>query len=148
MESSIEEENTGEHKGVVAGNNSARVPVSERESVVNVEEAQQVFEEMQQHAEEVVQEEIRSSMGSPRDVEMAVPANGTDFDIQTFFEDSVRRGQEVGHTPKRMGVVVNNLTVVGMGSDATSIPDNLDILKALWPLNWYTSSDFVKLVKL
>jgi hypothetical protein len=33
---------------------------------------------------------------------------------------------------------VRNLSIIGMGADAATIPDNFDIIKALWPLNWYT----------
>lgn len=61
----------------------------------------------------------------------------TEFDIQEFFDDSVRKADQTGHKLKRMGVIVKNLTVVGMGADADTIPDNLDILKALWPPTWY-----------
>lgn len=69
-----------------------------------------------------------------------IERGGADWDIQEFFEDSVRKGEETGHKLKRMGVVVKNLTVVGMGADAASISDNLDILKALWPPTWYVTS--------
>jgi ABC-type multidrug transport system ATPase subunit len=37
-----------------------------------------------------------------------------------------------------MGVVAKNLTVVGMGADASDIPDNLDIFKALWIPSWFS----------
>jgi hypothetical protein len=60
-----------------------------------------------------------------------------EWDIHEFFEDSVRHGEQTGHKLKRMGVVAKNLTVVGMGADADTIPDNLDIIKVLWPGNWY-----------
>lgn len=109
---------------------------SEKSSVVDVEQAQQVFEELQHNIETVARKEDMKI--HPKDVEMG--PMGPSFDIQSFFEDSVRRAQEVGHTPKKMGVVVKGLTVVGMGSDASTIPDNLDILKSLWPPNWYLSS--------
>ena len=66
-----------------------------------------------------------------------VEKGGADWNIQEFFEDSVRKGDETGHKLKRMGVIVKNLSVTGMGADAASIPDNLDILKALWPPSWY-----------
>lgn len=61
---------------------------------------------------------------------------GSDWNIREFFEEGVRNGEATGHKLKRMGVIVKNLTVVGMGSDAASIPDNLDMLKALWPPTW------------
>lgn len=62
---------------------------------------------------------------------------GNEFNIREFFEESVRQEREKGHKPKRMGLVVKDLTVVGLGADALSIEDNLSPLKALWPLNWY-----------
>jgi hypothetical protein len=138
-------------------------PASEKASVVDVDKAIELFSQLQQSVDSVVLEElkrsqslkksqgvlksssgIKKSQEISKDVEMAVepgsssaPApTGAEFDIRTFFEDSVRRAREVGHTPKRMGVVVKGLTVVGMGADAATIPDNLDIIKALNPLNW------------
>lgn len=36
-----------------------------------------------------------------------------------------------------MGVIFKNLSVVGIGADAITIPSNLDMVKALWPPNWY-----------
>lgn len=36
-----------------------------------------------------------------------------------------------------MGVIVKDLTVVGIGADAINIPSNLDIFKLLWPPHWY-----------
>ena len=45
-----------------------------------------------------------------------------------------------------MGVVFKNLTVVGEGADATSIPNLLSPLEAAWdyinPLHWYNLFDF------
>lgn len=66
-----------------------------------------------------------------------IEKGGAEWNIQEFFEDSVRNGEQTGHRLKRMGVIVKGLTVVGMGADAASIPDNLDIVKALWPPTWY-----------
>jgi ABC-type multidrug transport system ATPase subunit len=63
-----------------------------------------------------------------------------EWDIQEFFEESIRKGKETGHKMKRMGVVAKDLSVVGMGSDADTIPDNFDIFKALWPPNWFRRS--------
>jgi hypothetical protein len=124
---------------------------SEKGSVVDVEKAIEQFAQLQQSVDSIVQEELRKSQGIKKsqdiriskDVEMAVdpasssaPTPAGEFDIRIFFEDSVRRARAAGHSPKRMGVVVNGLTVVGMGADAATIPDNLDIIKALNPLNW------------
>lgn len=95
-------------------------------SVVNVHAAQQIF-----HNLDASVKEDAKKIG---DVEKG-GAEG--WDIHEFFEDSVRKGEQTGHKLKRMGVIVKNLTVVGMGADAASIPDNLDILKALWPPTWY-----------
>jgi hypothetical protein len=93
-------------------------------SVVDVDAAVQEFRKLESsvHAEQRQQD---------------VEKGGADWDIQEFFEDSVRKGEETGHKLKRMGVIVKNLSVVGMGADAASIPDNLDMLKALWPPTWY-----------
>jgi ATP-binding cassette subfamily G (WHITE) protein 2 (SNQ2) len=62
---------------------------------------------------------------------------GEEFNIREFFEESARQEASKGHKEKRMGLVVKNMTVVGMGADAMTIQDNLSPLKALWPLNWY-----------
>jgi hypothetical protein len=44
---------------------------------------------------------------------------------------------------KKMGVVFKNLTVVGEGADATSIPNLFSPIESAWqyinPLNWYFS---------
>lgn len=61
---------------------------------------------------------------------------GGEFNIREFFEESARQEATKGHKPKRMGLVVKDVTVVGMGADAMAIQDNLSPLKALWPLNW------------
>lgn len=63
--------------------------------------------------------------------------SGNEFNIREFFEESVRQEREKGHKPKRMGIVVKDLTVVGLGADALAIEDNLSPLKILWPPNWY-----------
>jgi ATP-binding cassette, subfamily G (WHITE), member 2, SNQ2 len=61
---------------------------------------------------------------------------GNEFNIREFFEESARQEASKGHKEKRMGVVVKDLTVVGLGADAMAIGDNLSPIKALWPLNW------------
>lgn len=98
-------------------------------SVVDVDEAVREFK----HLEQTVHEDEKKQR-KEGDLEKGA---GAEWDIQEFFEDSVRKGEQTGHKLKRMGVVVKNLNVVGMGADAAAIPDNLDILKALWPPTWY-----------
>lgn len=87
-------------------------------SVVDVEEALSEFNKLDSDIE-----------ARKEDVE-----GGSTWNIRDFFEEGVRNEEGIGHKLKRMGVIVKNLTVVGMGADAASIPTNLDILKALWPL--------------
>lgn len=69
------------------------------------------------------------------DVEKGTGA-GPEFNIREFFEESARQEASKGHKPKRMGLVVKDLTVVGLGADAMTIPDNWSPIKSLWPLNW------------
>ena len=95
-------------------------------SVVDVDEAEKVFKDLDVS--------VREDTKRVADVEKG---GVSDWNIHEFFEESVRTGEETGHKLKRMGVIVKGLTVVGMGADAASIPDNLDILKALWPPSWY-----------
>lgn len=102
-------------------------------SVVDVDEAVKEFHHLEQS--------VHDDQKKERDVN-ELEKGGAEWDIQEFFEDSVRKGEQTGHKLKRMGVVVKNLNVVGMGADAASIPDNLDILKALWPPTWYSFFNF------
>lgn len=62
---------------------------------------------------------------------------GTGFNIREFFEESVRQEESKGLKPKRVGLVVKNLTVSGAGTESLQIEDNLSPLKSLWPGNWY-----------
>jgi len=59
------------------------------------------------------------------------------FDLQSYFEDSVRMDEKRGRKLKKMGVIVKDLTVVGQGYDASSITDNLTPIRYLWPGNWF-----------
>jgi hypothetical protein len=108
-------------------------------SVVDVQAAEQVFRDLDVS--------VREDTKKVGDLEKggAGLLTPTGWDIHEFFEESVRKGEETGHKLKRMGVIVKNLTVVGMGADAASIPDNLDMLKALWPPTWYMFSIFLGL---
>lgn len=90
---------------------------------------------------------IEVTKNEERDVEMGFIGEGTanspkrDFDIQAFFEDSIR-SEEGESKMKKLGVTFRNLTVVGKGADASSIQDNLTPLKLLWPPNWYCRTIF------
>jgi hypothetical protein len=101
-------------------------PLEVHGSVVDVHAAEQVFRDLDVS--------VREDTKKVADVEKGGAA---DWDIHEFFEDSVRKGEQTGHKLKRMGVIVKNLTVVGLGADAAQIPDNLDMFKALWPPSWY-----------
>ena len=54
---------------------------------------------------------------------------------------SVRESDSAGIKRKRMGVVFKNMTVVGEGADASSIPNLLSPFESAWgyinPRNWY-----------
>jgi hypothetical protein len=122
MEGKTKEEGGIELDGV-------QVPLQMTDGAVNVEYAVEEFRNL----EHTIQASQRTL-----DVEKQGEKGGEgDWDIQEFFEESIRKGEETGHKLKRMGVVVKGLNVVGMGSDADTIPDNFDIIKALWPPNWY-----------
>lgn len=95
---------------------------SEVGSVVDVKEAEKEFTSLEN--------EIKSAT-IKEDVE-----KGGEWNLREFFEESVRQDSASGHKLKRMGVIVKDLTVVGMGADAASIPTNIDILKYFWPPNW------------
>lgn len=101
------------------------------QGVVDVDAAVAEFH----HLEQTIHDEQRKIENN--DIEKGRAGGEGEWDIQEFFEDSVRKGEQTGHKLKRMGVIVENVTVVGLGADAASIPDNLDILKALWPPSWY-----------
>lgn len=82
--------------------------------------------------EDLVNDEKRETTATSGNVE-----GGVEFNIREFFEESARQEADKGHKPKRMGLVVKDLTVVGLGADAMTIGDNLSPIKALWPPNWY-----------
>lgn len=102
-------------------------------SVVDVEEAVGEFRRLDHEI---------TSEARKEDVENG--ASG--WNIREFFEEGVRNGEQTGHKLKRMGVVVKNLTVLGMGADASSIPTNIDILKAFWPPTWYFFSLIIYII--
>jgi len=72
------------------------------------------------------------------DLEKATLPDG-DFDVRKWFEDSVRNRLAEGGHVKKMGVIVKDLTVVGVGAAGTKIPDNLSPLFSLFKLFWIPS---------
>lgn len=105
-------------------------------SVVNVKAAEKEFRELDASVKLDASQSITQGDGyNMGTLETGGATKG--WDIHEFFEDSVRKGEETGHKLKKMGVIVKNLNVVGLGADAAQIPDNLDMLKALWPPSWF-----------
>jgi hypothetical protein len=110
---------------------------TERGSVVDVDRAIQDFDQLKSSMKDVHEGQSTHAESGGEEQE-----DDTEIFAKMHFEDRVRRGQEVGHKHKKMGVVVKELTVIGMGADASIIPDNLDIIKALWPPNWCVFPSF------
>ncbi|EFA82003.1 ABC transporter G family protein [Heterostelium album PN500] len=77
------------------------------------------------------------------DIELGerVRENEDDFKLRKYFENSMRTQLEIGGKPKKMGVSIKNLTVVGQGADHSIIADNFTpfkfLLSCLNPLNYF-----------
>eukprot|EP01132_Coremiostelium_polycephalum_P010253 gene10253-12576_t len=65
-----------------------------------------------------------------------------DFKLRKYFEGSHRQAMENGGKPKKMGVSVRNLTVVGRGADVSIISDMMSPL--IWFASWFTPSGWDK----
>eukprot|EP01119_Soliformovum_irregulare_P011474 TRINITY_DN2879_c0_g1_i1.p1 TRINITY_DN2879_c0_g1~~TRINITY_DN2879_c0_g1_i1.p1 ORF type:complete len:1443 (-),score=460.96 TRINITY_DN2879_c0_g1_i1:56-4384(-) len=106
-----------------------------QQSEVDVERGVQHFRNLQKDLQSSVADASKS-----KDLEKGAP----EFDLQTYFEESIRMDEKRGSKAKQMGVVVKDLTVVGQGYDASSISDNttplVTLAKLLWPPNWFHRS--------
>eukprot|EP01132_Coremiostelium_polycephalum_P003857 gene3857-4808_t len=65
-----------------------------------------------------------------------------DFKLRKYFEGSQRQAMENGGKPKKMGVSVRNLTVVGQGADVSIISDMMSPI--LWFASWFNPSAWDK----
>jgi len=101
------------------------------ESRVDVERGVREFQNMQKEINGHVTDASKA-----QDIEKGPE----DFDLQGYFEESVRMDEKRGRKPKKMGVIVKDLTVVGQGYDASSISDNLTPIRKLWPGGWFHRS--------
>lgn len=99
---------------------------------IQVEEGVKEFSELRTS---ISREQLPQTVEEGKKKAISLDPKSDDFDIQAFFEDSVR-SDEGKVKIKKLGVIFKNLTVVGQGADATSITDNLSIFKYLWPGNW------------
>eukprot|EP01117_Protostelium_nocturnum_P003933 TRINITY_DN151_c0_g1_i2.p1 TRINITY_DN151_c0_g1~~TRINITY_DN151_c0_g1_i2.p1 ORF type:complete len:1405 (-),score=390.15 TRINITY_DN151_c0_g1_i2:123-4337(-) len=66
------------------------------------------------------------------------------FDLRAYFENSVRNSLHNGSNLKKMGVSINNLTVVGEGAQASTIQDLTSPIvwfaSLLNPVRWFKKS--------
>ncbi|EGC31159.1 hypothetical protein DICPUDRAFT_40327 [Dictyostelium purpureum] len=69
------------------------------------------------------------------------------FKLRQYFENSQRQQIQIGGKPKKMGVSIKNLTVVGRGADSSIIADNLTpfkgILNLFNPLKYFKENKFL-----
>ncbi|EFA79509.1 ABC transporter G family protein [Heterostelium album PN500] len=64
-----------------------------------------------------------------------------DFKLRKYFEDSHRMSMENGVKPKKMGVSIHNLTVVGRGADVSVISNMLSPFKFIFnPRKWFNNN--------
>ncbi|KYQ99842.1 ABC transporter G family protein [Tieghemostelium lacteum] len=84
---------------------------------------------------EIESENLRINTQKEKDIEGGVPSieSEEDFKLRKYFENSMRMKMEAGGKPKKMGVSIRNLTVVGRGADVSVIHDMLS------PLKWIAS---------
>ncbi|EGG16693.1 hypothetical protein DFA_07671 [Cavenderia fasciculata] len=114
----------------------------ESTSQVNVDKGIQDFKTMAAHLE---MESERLRLESPSiDLEGRPAETDEDFKLRKYFEDSKRQSESNGSKPKKMGVCIRNLTVVGKGADASVIPDMLSPIKSFFnffnPDSWKKSN--------
>ncbi|EGG25223.1 hypothetical protein DFA_03471 [Cavenderia fasciculata] len=103
-----------------------------QESMVNVEQSKQEFKKMAAHLE-MESEQYRLD-GSPDDLEGRPAETEEDFKLRKYFEDSHRQALDNGSKPKKMGVSIRDLTVVGKGADVSVIADMLTPFKFIFSL--------------
>ncbi|EGG19464.1 hypothetical protein DFA_00041 [Cavenderia fasciculata] len=63
--------------------------------------------------------------------------DSSDFKLRQYFEDSQRMSISNGSKPKKMGISVHNLSVIGIGADVSVIKDMLSPLFFIFnPFKW------------
>ncbi|PRP74981.1 hypothetical protein PROFUN_07374 [Planoprotostelium fungivorum] len=86
---------------------------------------------------------------SPLDPEKEAPKTN-EFNLREYFENSVRTYTEEGNRPKRVGVSVKNLTVVGRGANQSVISDLTSpfryVMSSLNPFSWLGDKEKVETV--
>lgn len=109
------------------------VHVSRRDSILLFREA----------AQELADESKAFMEAKKMTTDFEAAAQGEVFDLRTYFQDSYSTRLSHGGKPKRMGVSVKNLTVVGQAPESSVISTNLTPLKYLFnvfnPNWWYVS---------
>ncbi|EFA80736.1 ABC transporter G family protein [Heterostelium album PN500] len=111
------------------------------DGVASVEESTRQFNEVSNDLENQSKQFQEIHTEPTGDIEMGerVRENEDDFKLRKYFENSQRMKMEIGGKPKKMGVSIKNLTVVGQGADHSIIDDNLTPLKFLFKcLNPFT----------
>ncbi|GAM19699.1 hypothetical protein SAMD00019534_028740 [Acytostelium subglobosum LB1] len=105
----------------------------------DIKNAEDAFNSTAQELEDESRE-LRSHEEKIKDIENGGDSWETeeDFKLRKYFENSQRMNTEVGGKPKRMGVCLRNLTVVGRGADVSVISDMLTPFK--WVASWFTPS--------
>ncbi|PRP73914.1 hypothetical protein PROFUN_16515, partial [Planoprotostelium fungivorum] len=107
---------------------------------INVDESVKKF---YQAEEELTRESIdHRRKDATADAEKGVPEN---FDLRGYFENSVRTATDAGGRPKKVGVSVRNLTVVGQGASESILMDLTTpfrfLLNVVNPFYWINKSN-------
>eukprot|EP01133_Synstelium_polycarpum_P019406 gene19406-23237_t len=98
--------------------------IEEMSSPVDVKLGREGFSDLARELEGDSEQYRQTVMKMSGDVEaQTVDENDEDFKLRKYFENSQRMAMENGGKPKKMGVSVRNLTVVGRGADVSVIAD-------------------------
>ncbi|EFA79741.1 ABC transporter G family protein [Heterostelium album PN500] len=89
-------------------------------------------------------EQMRLQEEKRRDIENGGESWETeeDFKLRSYFENSQRMHENIGGKPKRMGISIRDLTVVGRGADVSVIADMLTPF--VWFGSFFTPSGWSK----
>ncbi|KYR00643.1 ABC transporter G family protein [Tieghemostelium lacteum] len=116
-------------------NNNNNNPTPPTSPNIQVEAEKQQFNQIASELE-LESEKLRITDQQKKDIESGVTGtvmSDEDFKLRKYFENSLRMEMEAGGKPKKMGVSIRNLTVVGRGADVSVINDMLS------PIKWIAS---------
>ncbi|EGG18744.1 ABC transporter G family protein [Cavenderia fasciculata] len=102
-------------------NNNNNDDNNNNNSTINVDQSKLEFKKLAAHLE-MESEQFRLD-SNQTDLEGRPAETEEDFKLRKYFEDSQRQALDNGSKPKKMGISIRSLTVVGQGADVSVIAD-------------------------